>query len=148
MLPGYGLVVRPLPSISDWPQPIVLKLAQEEPIRGRIVDLEGRPVREARVELIRYFDTTTDSIDQWLAAISKLPRPINAFLDDEGDSAGRSAPGGPYLHVDSPQRVSETLVPTVKTDSDGRFEMRGLGAIGLSPSEFPPRERPRFSPAF
>ncbi len=125
-LPGYGLVVRPLGSSSDA-QPIVLQLAQEEPIRGRIVDLEGRPVREARVELIRYFDTTTDSIDQWLAAISKLPRPINAFLDDEGDSAGRSAPGGPYLHVDSPQRVSETLVPTVKTDSDGRFEMRGLG---------------------
>src|SRR5580698_1047115 len=85
-LPGYGLVVRPLGSSSDA-QPIVLRLAQEEPIRGRIVDLEGRPVREARVELIRYFDTTTDSIDQWLAAVAKLPRPANAFLDDEGDSA-------------------------------------------------------------
>ena len=66
------------------------------------------------------------------AAISKLPRPITAFLDDQGDSAGRSAPGGPHSHVDSPQCVSETLVPMVKTDSDGRFEMRGLGCDWLT----------------
>jgi beta-lactamase regulating signal transducer with metallopeptidase domain len=126
MLPGYGLVVRPLPSLSDA-QPIALQLAQEEPIRGRIVDLEGRPVRDSRVEVVRYFDTTTNWVDQWLAAVSKLPRPVDAYLDDEGDSDGRPAPGGAYLHVSSPQFVSETLIPAVKTDSDGRFEMRGLG---------------------
>ena len=52
---------------AEKTEPIVMSLADEEPIRGRIIDLEGRPLRDARVEVVRYTDTTTASIDKWLA---------------------------------------------------------------------------------
>src|SRR5262249_52249364 len=66
-LPSYGLAVHPLAD-GEKSAPIVMNLGDDEPIRGRILDLEGQPVRDARVEIIKYFDTTTPWVEQWLTS--------------------------------------------------------------------------------
>ncbi len=43
----------------DSTEPVVLKLVPEVPVHGRIVDLEGRPLRDVRVKVLRQMSTTS-----------------------------------------------------------------------------------------
>ena len=38
----------------------MLHLVAEEPIRGRLMDLEGRPARDVDIEVVEYFDTKAE----------------------------------------------------------------------------------------
>jgi hypothetical protein len=134
-LPGYGAVVQHLVAMQNS-DPIVLQLVDEEPIHGRIIDLEGRPVREARVEIINHFTTTSAFVDQWLASASGKEKPRFSVreLTSEPREWVKNNRDYAILRGTSSDFVSDAIFPAVKTDSDGRFELRGVGRdreIGL-----------------
>ncbi|HEV8000467.1 MAG TPA: M56 family metallopeptidase, partial [Planctomycetaceae bacterium] len=133
-LPGYGLALHPLLP-TEMTGPIVMCLVSDEPIRGRILDLEGRPVPEARVEVINYTDTTPAWIDQWLASFSEEMTGTRIVFPEQPLDEARSSRTEAVLRIKSKVLFSDVLVPVVKTRSDGRFEIQGLGrdrVIGLA----------------
>jgi beta-lactamase regulating signal transducer with metallopeptidase domain len=132
-LPGYGAALHSFDS-NDKTDSFVLRLAEELPIRGRIVDLEGRPVRDARVEAVRYIDTTTAAVDEWLASSAGMEKPVSIVTDKgiEGrvrDSLAlfKKRSDTAILQVNSIEVVSDAVFPLAKTDADGRFEFKGVG---------------------
>ncbi len=132
-LPGYGAALHVLaPDVKT--DPIVMRLGQEEPICGRLIDLEGRPIAGARVELLRYFDTQPAAIDEWIASLPEKHKPVNALADKtvgalkaESMEWAKLLPDQAILHVNSIQVVSDALFPAPTTNAEGRFELKGIG---------------------
>src|SRR5262249_31009826 len=108
--PGYAV---------DWADPMqpgpdgemTLRLVPDDvPIRGRILDLEGRPVPNALVRVVGLEPTPAEDL-----------APVF-----------RNWPSDPYIAV---QRTSKKLYTPraaglpgeVRTDRDGHFELRGAG---------------------
>jgi hypothetical protein len=110
-MPGYGLAIVPLDSF-EGNDPIVIKLADEEPIRGHLIDLEARPVRDAKVEVMSYVETISSGVDEALASILAMKKEDRLALS---------------LRNQGHEFVSPSILPSVNTDSDGRFELRGFG---------------------
>lgn len=123
-LPGYGLTPYHL-APAEKSGPIEISLVDEEPIRGRILDLQGQPVRDARVEIVRYFDTTTPWVEQWLASARRVTsgQTFFNFTREEPKPDRRE----PILRIKSAESVSDVLMPAVKTNAEGRFEIKGVG---------------------
>jgi RNA polymerase sigma factor (sigma-70 family) len=100
---GFG-PVSASPRSPNQPTDLTLRLAPDLPVKGRVVDLEGRPVPGVHV--------VVDQI---------------SYLQGEG---GRHIPfdapkdqvrmGGDIINTNS-------IVPDAVTDRDGRFEITGLG---------------------
>lgn len=84
-LAGYGLSLHHV-AAGEKSGPIEISLVDEEPIRGRILDLQGQPVRDARVEIVQYVDTTAPWVEQWLA-LSRPVRPGIFQLHSPGPEA-------------------------------------------------------------
>src|SRR5262249_42156941 len=100
---------------------------RDNPIRGRVIDMQGRPVVGARVEVRK------------VTTYEKHPpeRYLNQWKE-EGRARGTPLPGGDRVlsvqedlakdrHSDSPFAA--------KTGTDGKFEMTGLGGdrlVGLT----------------
>jgi beta-lactamase regulating signal transducer with metallopeptidase domain len=110
-LPGYGLALVPLDS-AERNAPIVMKLADEETIRGRLLDLEARPIRDAKVEVLSYVDTTSSDVDQSVASVLATEKDYRYTLP---------------LTNQSRQFASASVFLSVKTDADGRFALKGIG---------------------
>jgi hypothetical protein len=127
-VPGYGVAM----SYSFNPtrnRPLELRLVEDEPVRGRVLDLQGRPVAGARLDVRRMCCSTPRLVDRWLAALP--PHPVFAgygsIKDDEAPFMyGVSSSRTPHFPGDiagpSPQ-----VIPTTLTDADGHFEIHGLG---------------------
>jgi hypothetical protein len=101
-----GLACDWEPVQRDGPE-MTLRLAAEVPVRGRLLDLEGKPVAGAAVKLLSV-GTTTDG---------NLQAAFNAMrLNPE------------WLHFE--KRIiplAPAFTPEAKTDADGRFELKGIG---------------------
>ena len=97
---GFGPVWRPWASTGTVRE-VVLKLVADLPIHGRIVDLEGKPVRGARVSVL-WQGTPEEPIGDWLAALKA------------GDDAFRELRGGELAAFDD-----DSQLPAV-TDNEGR----------------------------
>lgn len=95
-------------------QETTLQLAPDEPIEGRIVDLEGRPIAgvEARIGAIQ--SNAKGDLTTWLAAL-RGGMPFYTSLSPQY--------GGPdrfdYMDFARPW--------VTKTDADGRFHLTGVG---------------------
>jgi beta-lactamase regulating signal transducer with metallopeptidase domain len=125
---GYGVAIS-YPFNPNRNQPLELRLVEDQPVRGRVLDLQGRPVSGARLELRRMCCSTPRLVDRWLAALP--PNPVFAgygnIRDDEtpflygvGNSRTPCFPGA----IEAP---SPLVIPITLTDADGRFEVHGLG---------------------
>ncbi|HEX4072631.1 MAG TPA: M56 family metallopeptidase [Planctomycetaceae bacterium] len=68
----------------DSTEPVVLKLVPEVPVHGRIVDLEGRPLRDVRVKVLRQMSTKTSAY------------PVSTF-DDESQPPVRTDRDGRFV---------------------------------------------------
>jgi beta-lactamase regulating signal transducer with metallopeptidase domain len=96
----------------DLAQPLILKLTSDSPIRGRVLDLEGRPVPGVRVLPTLVSESKSGNLDSWLQAVkSKYPSHLSWQL---GKLSWIAA-------FDDQSR------PVVTTDSDGRFTLKGIG---------------------
>ncbi|HEV3339560.1 MAG TPA: carboxypeptidase-like regulatory domain-containing protein, partial [Pirellulales bacterium] len=88
-----------------------LKLAADDmPVTGRVVDLEGQPIAGVEVRTSYMYVAENGNLDAWIAAVRRGEFPPSAARH-----LGDSLP-----QVDS-------LSPQAVTDADGRFRIDGLG---------------------
>ncbi|MEX0713212.1 MAG: M56 family metallopeptidase [Pirellulales bacterium] len=89
-------------------QEVTLKLVDDEPVRGRIVDTQGRPVAGARVHVNGIFAPKSETLDGLLTAWKQE--------------------WGQALHtMTKPLYVPLASILGATTDQAGRFELRGIG---------------------
>jgi beta-lactamase regulating signal transducer with metallopeptidase domain/protocatechuate 3,4-dioxygenase beta subunit/5-hydroxyisourate hydrolase-like protein (transthyretin family) len=93
-------------------QPLQM-VADDEPLRGQIVDINGQPVADARLTLREVSASLEGDLSAWRAA---------AKADKADYYSARSATP---LMMNGPQVRS--LVEPATTDADGRFTLRGIG---------------------
>jgi RNA polymerase sigma factor (sigma-70 family) len=86
---------------------LTLRLVQDVPIRGRIIDLDGKPVAGARVTVIRLWAPRGDDLGDSLEAVRKGERWPASANDWEGPLPGPLA--------------------VLTTGADGRFRLAGVG---------------------
>jgi protocatechuate 3,4-dioxygenase beta subunit len=105
---GFGMA---LPPERFNAAELVLKLVKDDaPVRGRILDLQGKPVAGVTVAPLEVWATPDESLADWLKA---LPT----------DDAPRQLTGNRFRRKADPP---PGLIP-VKTDETGRFTFAGIG---------------------
>ncbi|MHB1558389.1 MAG: M56 family metallopeptidase [Isosphaeraceae bacterium] len=99
----------------DLPADKPLRLVRDDvPIEGRVIDLEGRPVAGATVQVRRLVaPQDMPEFEKWLAAM----RPKSGGNRPE-------YPGWSFLELTA---GTPALWPPVHTDADGRFRLTGIG---------------------
>src|SRR5580692_3115743 len=126
LAPGYGFAT-PTSFAPAYNRPLELKLVADEPVRGRVLDLQGRPVAGARLDIRRICCSTPRLVDRWLAALP--PKPVfGGYGSVNGDEAPLMYGIGSTPHF--PGGIctpSNAVIPVAMTDADGRFEILGLG---------------------
>jgi RNA polymerase sigma factor (sigma-70 family) len=111
--PGYGFAQIRAGSIGDNREATLTLVPDDVPIKGRVVDSEGRPVVGATVRVLSIdFPKPDTDLDAVLAS-AELPRGRFETL-----SISNAAPLG--------------LSAFPRTDADGRFELRGVGRDRLA----------------
>ncbi|MEX0742436.1 MAG: M56 family metallopeptidase, partial [Phycisphaeraceae bacterium] len=109
--PGFGPAWIEYEDIQQPDQPITLKLVEDLPVQGRIVNLEGEPLAGETIKIYGPFAAEDEDLSAWLAAISAGEPPWTAWKK-------------------TPKSIAAKLVgipETVVSDADGRFEIRGVG---------------------
>jgi RNA polymerase sigma factor (sigma-70 family) len=92
------------------PEDVTLRLVADQPVIGRILDLEGRPVAGARVGLY-WLAAPEDGLDTLLSAVRSQPG-VHGTLPGAHPSWIGRLPGQPSF---------------VACDAQGRFRLSGLG---------------------
>ena len=109
---GFGVQWRPLAEI-DAQKPLVLRLVPDLPVRGRVVDLEGRPVEGARLRLLQIRSPKAgENLGPWLEAVK-----LGAMTNGLSAKLGTILPG-----------IEDDSQPAIITDREGHFTFRGIGA--------------------
>lgn len=118
--PGFGVAwvepKYPARTIADADK-LALKLTADQPIRGRVLDTQGKPVAGAIIGVLDVIEPTNGDLDQLL----------------KGSTDGRFGTVGQWEKVLWVPRE----VAGATTDADGKFEIAGLGAdrvVGLTVS--------------
>lgn len=91
-----------------------LRLVDDQPITGRIVDLLGRPVAGAQISVQDLCAPATGNLDAFVAFCRSLEVPPLHF-NPAFEWLRPTQPGGP------------TVIAPVITDADGRFRLTGAG---------------------
>ncbi len=104
--PGFGIE-------PDKTGAYTIRLARDDiPVEGRILDIEGRPVVGARIQVVSIIWLPGEDLSPWREALR----------------AGEGAYSLQYrlMKTWSSRRGAE-LFPAVTTGADGRFRIRGIG---------------------
>ncbi len=116
MAQGFGLCWEPAHEAAE----VTLRLAPDTaPIRGRVVDLEGRPVADAQVSVCFVGIFPEGGLDAWLASVADGTAPFHGMAEVAvQEERIHWTSGVPRIHA--------------ITGVDGRFELHGLGAERLA----------------
>jgi RNA polymerase sigma factor (sigma-70 family) len=111
---GYGV---------DWAAPrkpgeeLTLKLVKDQPITGRVLDGEGRPVADAAVRVVVVYGSPAESLDAFLTGWkANWQEAIWRNLEKRAVLPSHEGHGGSLA----------------KTDRDGRFRITGMGVERLA----------------
>jgi RNA polymerase sigma factor (sigma-70 family) len=102
---GLGLPVR------QKGDELTLRLVKDVPIHGRVLDLQGRPVRGVTVTPLLVRAAAGETLDGWLKKLKAADEQANLATD--GEMRRKVAP-------------ASCLSPVV-TDAQGRFTLSGIG---------------------
>jgi len=91
----------------------VLKLPKDEPIRGRLINLEGQPVAGARVRVIAVQTGADDTLNEFVRLWSPEKKKQQQALHTLAKSLWTEETPNDYL--------------SATTDADGRFTLTGIG---------------------
>ncbi len=106
---GYGFCIQGVDA-QDPDRPLTLRLVADLPIRGRILNPEGKPVAGATIRFGYIFPPTAGTLDEYIEAIPDGQQWQH--------TAGEKGWGGPLPRMPDP----------IVADADGRFEITGVGA--------------------
>lgn len=112
-LDGYGMAILDVDAPAAKTG-LVLRLAEDMPLKGRILDLEGRVVKGATFRVLRLRANADNDV-----------MPYFKELGDGEISAGR--PPRRLFPMSMRRRFEDLPGAKVAADADGRFEVRGLG---------------------
>ncbi len=108
---GYGPAWTDELMIGDVRGPLLELVADDAPITGRLIDLEGRALPEVEVRVIQVDATPEKDLSVWLDEIQKKPTGYQSFN---------------HFSRSLPVELSTLIAPS-KTASDGRFKLTGAG---------------------
>jgi hypothetical protein len=111
---GYGPVWTDDLMIGDPDGALLELVADDPPITGRLIDLEGRPLPDVEVRVIQVDATPENDLSAWLDEIQKNRKKPTGYQSFNHFS--KSLPFG-----------LATLIPPAKTASNGRFQLTGAG---------------------
>ncbi len=118
-MPGFGAAWCDCdPTKLD--QESTLLLVADEPVEGRIIDLEGRPVAGVKAEVVSLTTNRKNDLSIWLASL-KSGVPTFVIGDVPILDAGVGEKPDRYLEANLHAQWKST------TDGDGRFSISGLG---------------------
>ena len=108
-----------------------LQLGKEEPIIGRIVDTEGRPVPNVKLQVIHLMlPTSSDAVAKWSSqSPSELLKSGDFMMWNDPRITATMFPT--RLTEDYATGKATDKAPTVQTDKDGRFRIDGYSADSL-----------------
>jgi RNA polymerase sigma factor (sigma-70 family) len=106
---GYGLDWKAADSLGE--KEITFRLCRELPIEGRVLDLQGRPVKGVSVHVQEVAAPETGDFDAVLKSIQR-----------DGNRVFSHPLRAVYMAADS------GVIPPTKTDEKGRFRITGVGA--------------------
>ncbi len=109
---GYGPAWTKELTIDDPDGNRLELVADDAPITGRLIDLEGRPLPDVTVRVVQVDATPTEDLSPWLSATQRNPNTAYQSFS----MFTRWLPASLSM-----------LIPPVKTDADGRFQLRGAG---------------------
>lgn len=129
--PGFGVAMGAPESLEEE-KAFDLTLAREEPIRGKLLDLEGRPLADVKVDVIELNTGSLRRLEQWLAGfVDSGPGDLTRPLKGDPDLAVQEATVKFDCPLSDRRFVSPEDLPTATTDQAGRFELRGIGGDRL-----------------
>jgi hypothetical protein len=106
---GYGPAWTEWLTIDDPDGNRLELVADDAPIAGRLIDLEGRPLPDVTVRVVQVDATPTEDLSPWLSDPKTAFRSFYTMFT-------RWLPASLSM-----------LIPPAKTGPDGRFQLRGAG---------------------
>jgi len=97
----------------DPRKPATLRVVDDRPINGRIVDLEGKPVVGSTLSVLRIYRNEKEDLTRWIDAVRGG---IPYFGSEKYDRPDLGLPVG-ALDLSKP----------IQSDQDGRFQFTGVG---------------------
>lgn len=116
---GYGPGFQAIGRVKD-PQDITLRLAEDEPVSGRILDQQGRPIPNAKVAIDRIFGPRNAELDGFLEVSRDQPTQVRRFLNDEMKSLNAEA-------LSELRDANDEAHSQTETNKDGEFVLNGFG---------------------
>ena len=101
-----------------------LELVPDQPIRGRVVDTEGRPVAGLKLVVETVRTSRDGDLSGFLGAVESRPGRLSAHF---GEHLPRS-----FHLVHHPFAARQLGIAAATTDADGRFEIPGIGRDRLA----------------
>jgi beta-lactamase regulating signal transducer with metallopeptidase domain/5-hydroxyisourate hydrolase-like protein (transthyretin family) len=111
---GFGPAWISYSEIPAETEPTLRLVPDSIPIEGRLLDLEGRPLQNVNVRVVEVNKPPGDDLSGWIDAVK------------DGQWAAQAADGN--IAFASIPDAEPSLLPEVRTDHDGRFELPGIGA--------------------
>jgi protocatechuate 3,4-dioxygenase beta subunit len=115
---------------------LTMRLAPDESIRGRIVDLEGKPLAGVRVRVHELFPTVTEEhILEWIADAKQKSPPGELAQYWQASMSGSESQYPDRFPTPILSRLSDgspALPANTQTDADGRFVLDNLGVNRLA----------------
>jgi hypothetical protein len=105
--------------------PVCIQLGRPEPLSGRLIDLEGRPVDGAKIEVTAVAQAR-EPLDDWFIRAAQNPRPDYQYFWRADKKDGSPRPVG-FPSDTGVALVRTGIIPIVETFPDGRFSIPNIG---------------------
>ena len=116
-VPGFGS--NYLMPATNTPDKFTFKLVKDAPIRGRVIDTQGKPIANATIDIERMAGVEEKSLDGFLAG----------WLKRDSLSQDIDAKGAVYWDESGSRRLPDgRAIYAARTDAAGRFEIANIGS--------------------